>query len=68
MHVASRLLRSRLHAVATPHRRVLSTDVAGPQNFDIAEKARIFSNFFDEGKPMWSSMLELAHKEMPAGP
>lgn len=64
------LLRKLLPSHPSPsclNRALLSTD--RPQNFDNAEKARVFAGFFDEGFPMWSRMQELAHKEMPsAGP
>ena len=37
-----------------------------PQDFDVAEKAKVFSEFFDAGKPMWARMHELAARQMPA--
>jgi len=39
--------------------------VNAPQNFDVAEKAKVFAGFFEQGQPMWDAMSKCADIEMP---
>lgn len=68
MLVARRIAVAQRSRLVSSKGRSLSSAGSEPQNFDNAEKARVFAGFFDAGLPMWSRMQELAHKQLPNGP